>query len=540
MNEAQRKAVSVFREDFQRGEPGRYLLMGVTGSGKTRVYMEMMETVLAAGQSVIVLIPEIALTRQNIERFSGRFGGQVAVLHSRLSDGERYEVYERVRQGSVRIVLGPRSALFVPFSDLGLIIVDEEHETSYKSEQVPKYHAREVALERARRAGAAVVLGSATPSVDSLYHVQQGELRLLFLPERVAKRPLPHTIVVDMREELRSGNRSIFSSILQEKMAARLSAGQQVILFLNRRGMAGFVSCRSCGFVLKCPHCDVSLHAHRDGILRCHYCGYSQAMPKQCPSCGSKYIGGFRAGTQSVENLLHKLFPMARTLRMDADSTKRKGDHERILAQFAEGRADILLGTQMIVKGHDFPGVTLVGVLAADLSLHSGDYNGSERTFDLLVQAAGRAGRGELPGEVVIQTYQPEHYAVTAAAAADWRGFYQRELAYRSLMRYPPVSHIVLIQVFSEEEQEAKDAALAIRQIIAAGGGRGLSVAGPTEAMIAKLRDRYRYAVYVKAVRYEALIAVKDMVETAVRDETFAARYGHTRVFFDFDPVNAF
>lgn len=540
LNSAQQNAVDTFRQDYQNGIRQTYLLFGVTGSGKTRVYLEMIEAVLAAGKSVIVLIPEIALTKQNIERFSARFGDRVAVLHSRLSDGERYEVYERAKQGDIRIVLGPRSALFVPFSDIGLIVVDEEHETSYKSEQVPKYHAREVALQRAKMAGASVVFGSATPSVDSMLRVKNGTYQLLSLPERVESRPLPETTIVDMREELKSGNRSMISSLLREKIADRLERHEQVLLFLNRRGMAGFVSCRSCGYVIKCPHCDVSLHQHRDGILRCHYCGHKEPQPKTCPKCGSKYIGGFRAGTQSVENLLQKLYPQAKVLRMDADSTKHKGDHDRILTEFASHRADILLGTQMIVKGHDFSDVTLVGILAADLSLHGGDYTGSERTFDLLVQAGGRAGRGNRPGEVIVQTYQPDHYAITAATKADVRGFSERELAYRELLRYPPVAHILLVQILSPSPEEGQNAARAIHTVVAKEKGKKLSIAGPTEAMIAKIKDRYRFAVYVKAAEYEALVEVKDAIESETRDEAFAERFPHTRIFFDFNPLGVF
>ncbi|MBR1635245.1 MAG: primosomal protein N' [Lachnospiraceae bacterium] len=540
LNTAQQNAADTFQKDYENGVRKTYLLFGVTGSGKTRVYLEMIGAVLAAGRSVIVLIPEIALTRQNIERFSERFGDRVAVLHSRLSDGERYEVYERAKRGDIRIVLGPRSALFVPFSSIGLIVVDEEHETSYKSEQVPKYHAREVALQRAKMADASVVLGSATPSVDSLLRVKNGEYQMLSLPQRVKERPLPKTTIVDMREELKAGNRSMISSLLREKIAGRLERQEQVLLFLNRRGMAGFVSCRSCGQVIKCPHCDVSLHQHRDGILRCHYCGHNEPQPKTCRSCGSKYIGGFRAGTQSIENLLQKLYPKARILRMDADSTKHKGDHDRILSQFAAHKADILLGTQMIVKGHDFSDVTLVGVLAADLSLHGGDYTGGERTFDLLVQAGGRAGRGERQGEVIVQTYQPDHYAITAAAKADVNGFAERELAYRSLLRYPPVAHILLVQIFSGDPEEGQAAAQEIHAVVAAEKGKKLSVAKPTAGMIAKMKDRYRFAVYIKAAEYDALVGVKDVIEAHTKEEPFAGRFSRTRVFFDFDPLGMF
>ena len=541
LNTYQQQAVDAFKEDMNNGMHRIYLLFGVTGSGKTLVYIEMIRSVLARGLNAIVLIPEIALTRQNIMRFSSQFGDRVAVLHSRLSEGERYDVCQRALKGEVQIVLGPRSALFTPFSKLGLIIVDEEHETSYKSEQVPRYHARDVAIARAKQTGASVVLGSATPSIDSILNARNGSYKLLQLPERAGGSLLPEVNVIDMRQELAAGNRSMISQTLCDKLQETLNAKKQAMLFLNRRGMAGFVSCRSCGNVIKCPHCDVSLHLHRDNSLRCHYCGYHTVIPSSCPKCGSRHIGSFKAGTQSVERQLRIQFPQAAIIRMDADTTRHKGDHERLLEEFASKKADILIGTQMIVKGHDFPDVTLVGVLAADLSLNGGDYSGGERTFDLLVQASGRAGRGDFKGEVVIQTYQPDHYAIKAAAAMDVGEFVKQELSFRSLMGYPPVKHMLLIRVTSQNEENALGVSKAITRVIAAiPEKKKLLMANPTEAVIAKVKDSYRYAIYIKADSIDDLIRVKDAVEKFALGAEKQKEFTNTRLVFDFDPIGIF
>ena len=369
--------------------------------------MELISRVIGQGRQAIVLIPEIALTYQTVMRFYNRFGDRVSIMNSRLSAGERFDQFERAKKGEIDVMIGPRSALFTPFSNLGLIIIDEEHEAAYKSEQVPRYHARETAIQRAKMAQASVVLGSATPSIESYYKAKNGEYVLLRLQKRVQQKPLAECYTVDLREELKEGNRSILSRKLQELMEERLEKKQQTMLFINRRGLAGFVSCRACGHVIKCPHCDVSLSQHTGGRMVCHYCGYEEPEPKVCPSCGSKYISGFKAGTQKIEEIVKKRFPKARTLRMDTDTTRNKDSYEEILSAFANQEADILVGTQMIVKGHDFPNVTLVGVLAADMSLYRNDFHGAERTFQLLTQAAGRAGRGKETGEVVIQTYTP-------------------------------------------------------------------------------------------------------------------------------------
>ena len=536
LNEEQQAVVDAIDADFQVETYGNYLIQGVTGSGKTEVYMELIARAAAKGRSSIVLIPEIALTFQTVMRFYSRFGDRVSILHSRLSQGERYDQFLRAKNGELDVMIGPRSALFTPFSNLGYIIIDEEHESSYKSETVPRYHARETAMERARMAGASVVLGSATPSLESSYRAEQGTLRRFYLTGR-AKRDsrLPACHVVDLREELKSGNRSILSRQLQELMEDRLKRHEQIMLFLNRRGMAGFVSCRECGEAVKCPHCDVSLSLHNNGKLKCHYCGYEMPQVTHCPSCGSKYIGGFRAGTQKIEEIVKKRFPGARVLRMDQDSTWAKDSYEKILSAFANEEADILIGTQMIVKGHDFPKVTLVGILAADLSLYAADYRASERTFQLLTQAAGRAGRGEREGEVVIQTYQPEHYAVQTAKDQDYARFYEQELAYRELMCYPPVWNLLLIAVTSPQEAEA-DACIRCLGAWLEEHCPKLPRIGPTEAAIARMNDQYRRVIYLKSEHYGDLVQAKDGLEKVLLQGVWK----QTNVQFDFNPINGF
>ncbi len=546
LNEEQQQVVDAILSDYQAGKRDTYLLKGVTGSGKTEVYMELIAHVTAEGKQAIVLIPEIALTYQTVMRFYNRFGDRVSVMNSRMTPGERYDQFTRAKKGELDIMIGPRSALFTPFLNLGLIIIDEEHEASYKSENVPRYHARETAIARAKMLGASVVLGSATPSIDSYYKAKNGEYRLLTLNRRVHEKPLPACEVADLREELKRGNHSILSERLTELMEERLRNGQQTMLFLNRRGMSGFVSCRACGHVIKCPHCDVSLSQHsagghgERGRLVCHYCGYEEPEPENCPVCGSKYISGFKAGTEKVEMIVKRRFPQARVLRMDMDTTRSKEGYERILSGFANREADILIGTQMIVKGHDFPYVTLVGVLAADLSLHVSDYRAAERTFQLLVQAAGRAGRGELPGEVVIQTYAPEHYSIVAAQAQDYEGFYEQEIAYRELMCYPPVWNLLVILCASRNEEAAAWGAKRLAEQadawIAASGAKVFLV-GPADAAVAKVNDIYKKVIYLKAPEYTTLVKIKDMAEKFTRDNR---EYRDVMLQFDFNPVNGF
>lgn len=540
LNEEQSAVVNRIEAQMDAGIYRPCLVKGVTGSGKTEVYMELIAHVLAQGKQAIVLIPEIALTYQTVMRFYNRFGDRVSIMNSRLSPGERYDQFERAKKGDIDIMIGPRSALFSPFTRLGLIIIDEEHESSYKSETVPRYHARETAIERAKMCGAQVVLGSATPSVESYYRAQAGEYELLELRHRVADKPLPQVTVTDLREELRRGNRSILSVRLQELMEDRLEKHQQIMLFINRRGVAGFVSCRACGHVIKCPHCDVSLSQHitrryPEGRMVCHYCGYEEPSPKVCPHCGSKYISGFKAGTQKIEMIVKQRFPQARVLRMDMDTTRSKEGHEQILSAFANQEADILIGTQMIVKGHDFPNVTLVGVLAADLSLSVSDYHAPERTFQLLTQAAGRAGRGREPGEVVIQTYQPDHYSIQTAKEQNYEAFYEQEILYREMMLYPPVWNMLVVLCASKWEQTAYDCAAKLAEQI--GGERQVQVIGPADAAVAKVNDIYKKVLYLKAKDYGKLVEIKNRLEHFMRDNR---AFSDTIVQFDFNPVNGF
>ena len=537
LNAAQQNVVDTVWEQMKNHQPKTYLLHGVTGSGKTEVYMELIARTVAQGKQAIVLIPEIALTYQTVMRFYNRFGERVSILNSRLSLGERFDQYQRAKNGEIDVMIGPRSALFTPFSKLGIMIIDEEHETSYKSETVPRYHAREVAAKRAELCGATLVLGSATPSLESYYKAKKGEYTLLELTERVQNRPLPVCHVIDLRDELKQGNRSILSVKLQELMEERLHKGEQMMLFLNRRGLAGFVSCRACGNVIKCPHCDVSLSQHQGGRLICHYCGYETEQPKVCPACGSKYIGGFKAGTQKIEEIVKKRFPKARTIRMDMDTTRTKDGYEKILSAFSNREADILIGTQMIVKGHDFPNVTLVGVLAADMSLYIHDYHSAERTFQLLTQAAGRAGRGSEPGEVVIQTYTPEHYSIEAAKEQDYRMFYEQEIRYRDLLNYPPVWNLLVILISSREEENGTKTAEQIEKKIAQMQLKTVAVIGPTEPAVAKINDIYCKVLYLKCGNYDTLVEIKDSLEQYLEKEPFGNGIG---IQFDFNPVHGF
>ena len=544
LNDMQQSVVEHISSDVEAGTPKTYLLKGVTGSGKTEVYMELIARTIAKGKQAIVLIPEIALTFQTVMRFYNRFGDRVSIMNSRLSQGERYDQYLRAKNGDIDIMIGPRSALFAPFTNLGLIIIDEEHESSYKSETIPRYHARETAIERARLNGASVVLGSATPSMDSYYFAQKGEYELLELTQRVQEKPLPSCEVIDLREELKNGNRSILSERLQELMEDRLTKKQQMMLFINRRGVAGFMSCRACGYVVKCPHCDVSLSQHNNGKMVCHYCGYEEPQPSVCPSCGSKYISGFKAGTQKIEEMVKQRFPQARVLRMDFDTTRTKDSYEQILQAFANQEADILIGTQMIVKGHDFPNVTLVGVLAADMSLHISDFHAAERTFQLLTQAAGRAGRGDEPGDVVIQTYNPEHYAVLTSKEQNYERFYEQEIMYRKLGFYPPVWNLLLVMCTSEDEKQLQFASEKIVKRLQghleqenAFAGKPIQLIGPTDATIARLNDVYRKVIYIKTKEYQDLVLLKDRLEYYMKDNR---DFGRVSVQFDFNPMSGF
>lgn len=531
----QQEIVDDFTKDYREGTRRTYLLHGVTGSGKTEVYIRMIQEVVASGKQVIFLIPEISLTYQTVLRFYHHFGDRVSIVNSSLSYGERYDQFERAKRGELDVMIGPRSALFTPFSDLGLIVIDEEHENSYKSEGMPKYHAVEVAKELADMCGASLVLGSATPSVDSYYKAQNGEYKLYTMQQRTSGSTLPIVHTVDLRQELKEGNRSIFSRKLQELIKERLNKKEQVMLFLNRRGYAGFISCRNCGYVMKCPHCDISLSEHKNGKLVCHYCGHEEIKPPVCPTCGSKYLLGFRAGTQQIEEQLYQLFPGISVLRMDGDTTKKKDSYEQILSSFNDGGADVLVGTQMIVKGHDFPNVTLMGIIAADLSLAANDYRAGERTFALLTQAAGRAGRGTEPGEVVIQTYQPDHYSVMHAANQDYNGFYEEEILYRTFSSYPPVCKMLMVMVTGKDEARVEKVANDM-----AAWARDYSedsvLVGPAPAGIRKINDIYRQIFMIKAKEEDLLIGIKDLLE----GKTEWKNEKDISVMFDFNPVNPY
>lgn len=488
---------------------GKYLIHGITGSGKTEVYLRLIEQTIRSGRQCIMLIPEIALTYQTLMRFYKRFKNRVAVINSTLSLGEKYEQCERARKGDIDVIIGPRSALFVPFSRLGLVIIDEEHEGTYISEQTPRYHAVDTAIKLCELKQAALVLGSATPSVESYFRARKGIYRLFKLSRRLTGQELPQTRIIDLREELKSGNRSILSRELQESIEDRLNRHEQVMLFLNRRGYSGFISCRACGHVMKCPHCDVSLSRHKNGRLSCHYCGYEQKDVSVCPSCGSKYISGFKAGTEQIEEAVQKLFEGVRTLRMDADTTRTKDSYENILGAFASGEADVLIGTQMIVKGHDFPNVTLVGIICADLSLNEADFKTGERTFQLLTQAVGRAGRGLREGEAIIQTYRPEHYSIQLASIQDYEAFYEEEIVYRMVGDYPPTGAMLHVLVQSRDERRALGLATALRKRVP----ERIRVLGPAREAISRINDYYRYSLYLKSADSSELALARQLLE---------------------------
>ncbi|GLI06979.1 primosomal protein N' [Paenibacillus tyrfis] len=544
---------SVF-ERIREAAQGRtrrvFLLHGVTGSGKTEVYLQSIQSCLDQGREAIVLVPEISLTPQMVERFKGRFGNRVAVLHSRLSNGERYDEWRKIVRREVSVVIGARSAIFAPFTNIGLIIIDEEHESTYKQEESPKYHARDVAIARAGEHGASVVLGSATPSLESMYRASveatalatpdRPAFELLSMPSRVEGRPLPRVNIVDMREELKNGNRSMFSRALYKAIEDRLHKKEQVVLLLNRRGYATFVMCRTCGYVADCPHCDISLTYHQSSkAIRCHYCGYAERELAVCPDCGSEHIRHFGTGTQRVEEELGKLFPGIRVIRMDVDTTTEKGSHEKWLTMFRNRQADVLLGTQMVAKGLDFPYVTLVGALAADSVLNLPDFRAAERSFQLLTQVAGRAGRHELPGEVFVQTYTPEHYSIMSASKHDYMGFMRKEMLMRKLHNYPPFHRLVLITLSHEQVQLLLRAGemLASRlkelaQTMQADGTE-LEVLGPVASPISRIKDRYRFQCMIK-YRGETDISALVQKAAAVLDDI--AKQQKLTVSIDVDP----
>lgn len=517
------------------GNEKKYLIKGVTGSGKTEVYMHLVAEMLKQGKGCIVLVPEIALTPQMIERFKGRFGSNISLFHSRLSDGERFDEWFRIKEGKSKLVIGARSALFLPMQNLGLIIIDEEHETTYKSEQNPKYNTIEVAEFITEMQGSKLILGSATPSIQSYYKSLKDEYKLIEMNKRVNKKDMPRFDIIDMREELKSNNLSLFSRTLYNEIDKNLKNKNQTILFLNRRGMSTFISCRSCGYVFKCPECDVSMTYHKNGYLICHYCGRAEREQKTCPKCKSKYVKYFGAGTERVETEVKKHFPKARVLRMDVDTTRHKNSHESIYNSFKNGEGDILIGTQMIAKGLDFPNVTLVGVLAADISINIPDYRCGERTFQIITQVSGRAGRGEKDGLVIVQTYTPNHYSLIHAKNADYKSFFEEEIRFRSLMDNPPFTKILVINGTSRFEEKLKNFMYNLQKeleklII----GTELTLLGPVPCIITKLKDKYRWQIIIKG-------NLSDKFNKKVKDTLYLLNksvYNEIRISIDINPNN--
>ena len=536
LNPDQANALQAIQGAIDSGKQELFLLHGVTGSGKTEVYMQAMASVIDQGKQVIVLVPEISLTPQTVSRFVGRFGSRVAVLHSNLSDGERYDQWQQIKGGAADIVVGPRSAVFAPFPNLGLIVIDEEHETSYKQDAAhPFYHARDVAVKRSELVGCPLILGSATPSLESFYHAQQGESSLLRLPSRVSNIEMPPVEVVDMREELKRGNRTIFSTSLRTAIEERLSKKEQIILFLNRRGFSTHVFCRTCGYVERCDYCSISLTFHfHTKRMGCRHCGYERPTPQVCPECGSVYIRYFGLGTEQVEQEVVKAFPEARVKRMDADSTTRKDAHQQILDVFKVGEIDILVGTQMIAKGLDFPNVTLVGVISADTALNLPDFRAGERSFNLLTQVAGRSGRSEAGGDVVVQTYMPEHYSIQAAQGHDYLRFYREEIGYREALLYPPLSHAATILLRGEVENEVIQTAnhlLDQLEVFKEDRFPSVEIRGPVPAPLAKIRNKFRWHFLLRSEDVEEL---RELIQCAVSETSSAS----IDLIVDIDPIS--
>ncbi len=530
----QTAALKPIQEKIHHDEHDVFLLYGVTGSGKTEVYLQAIASVIEKGKEAIMLVPEISLTPQTVKRFKERFGEQVAVMHSGLSVGEKYDEWRKIHRKEVKVVVGARSAVFAPFENLGLVIIDEEHESSYKQEETPRYHARDVAIERAKSYGCPVILGSATPTLESFARAKKNVYKLLTLSQRMNNNALPAVDIVDMREELRTGNRSMFSELLFTRLKDRLEKGEQTVLMLNKRGHSSFVMCRSCGLVINCPNCDISLTYHRfNDIMKCHYCGFEEGMPSVCPECDSEHIRFFGTGTQKVEEELAKILPEARVIRMDVDTTSKKGSHERLLNAFGEGKADILLGTQMIAKGLDFPNITLVGVLSADTMLHLPDFRSSEKTFQLLTQVSGRAGRHQLPGEVVIQTYTPEHYSIELSALQDYDAFYEREMYLRRQSHYPPYYYVVLITVSHEDLMKTVSVTEKITNYLGSRLNRDSVVLGPVASPISRINNRYRYQCLIKYKREPDL---NQHLRTLLEHYQKETAQNHLQISIDLNP----
>lgn len=541
-NKDSAKTLTIEQENIIReyinSDDKMFLLKGVTGSGKTEVYMKLVERVLLEGKSAIILVPEIALTPQMIERFKGRFGVNVALFHSKLSDGERFDEWFRVKEGKAKVIVGARSAIFLPAKNLGLIIIDEEHENTYKSEQNPKYQTKEVAEYLSELKGCKVILGSATPSIETYYRALTGEMKLLELNSRVDNKPMPPMKVIDMRNELKGGNKSLFSRELFIAIQERLKRKEQIILFLNRRGFSTFVSCRSCGYVFKCDECDISMTYHKNGLLICHYCGKTKREPRECPKCHSKYVKFFGAGTQRVEEEVKKYFNNAGILRMDVDTTRDKHSYERIYNTFKNGEADILIGTQMVSKGLDFKNVTLVGILAADMSINIPDYRAAERTFQIITQVAGRAGRGDKQGEVLIQTYTPQHYSLQYAVNYDYEGFYEKEFTVRAMMKYPPFGKLLLINGTSKKEELLKNFMHKITMMIKplVESCLDIEILGPIPCMISKVKENYRWQIVIKG-EFDSYFSKN--IKEILYDENKNV-YNDIRISMDIDPNNLF
>ncbi|WP_125565097.1 primosomal protein N' [Companilactobacillus insicii] len=499
LTDEQQQAVDMITTAIDKSQPETFLIEGVTGSGKTEVYLQSIEQALNQGRSALMLVPEISLTPQMVNRVTGRFGNKVAVLHSGLSNGERYDEWSRIENGSVKVVVGARSAVFAPLKNIGLIIIDEEHEASYKQDDNPRYHARDVAQWRAQQHKCPVVLGSATPSLESRARAQKGVYQLIYMKKRVNDHPLPHVQIIDMRDAENSAVKGDISPLLQDNLYRAVKRGEQAIVLLNRRGYSSFMMCRECGFTLKCPNCDVSLTYHKDlSKMKCHYCGHEEPVPTVCPNCQSTKIGFYGTGTQNIERQLNELLPQARVLRMDVDTTRRKGAHAKIIKAFGDHKADILLGTQMIAKGLDFPDVTLVGVVNADTTLSISDYRASERTFQLLTQVSGRAGRADKEGHVIIQTYNPDHYAIKDAAVQDYETFYKQEMYLRHQSNYTPYYFTTLISVSHKDEGQAlKQSYWLKRQLQSALSDHSILL-GPSPTMISRKQNKYYYQIIVK------------------------------------------
>lgn len=536
LNTEQQQAVSRILSAEAQGEATTFLLEGITGSGKTEVYLQSIAEILNKGKTAMMLVPEIALTPQMVQRFKSRFGKAVAVLHSGLSQGEKYDEWRKIERGEAQVVVGARSAVFAPLQKIGLIIIDEEHEATYKQEDTPRYHARDLAIWRSQYHHCPVILGSATPSLESRARAQKKRYELLYLTQRAHENAqLPSVTIVDLKEEYTQKNTSTFSRLLQEKISNRLQQKEQIVLLLNRRGYSSFMMCRDCGYVLPCPNCDISLTLHMDvKKMRCHYCGHQENIPKKCPDCQGEKIRYYGTGTQKVEEELQARFPSARILRMDVDTTRKKGAHEKILKAFEEQEADILLGTQMIAKGLDYPNITLVGVLNADTALNLPDFRSSERTFQLLTQVSGRAGRGAKPGEVIVQTFNPEHHSIVLAQAQDYEAFYQQEMILRHQSGYPPFYFTVKITVSHPAEQVVAKKSYQIAEQLKNGLSPESRILGPTPSGIARIKNRYYYQIILK-YKHEVHLhrMLREILETSQSEQR-----KNLYVSIDYEPLN--